>query len=138
MELSMMTFMLEFPVLFFDPGTQEEKARKIESFIRLTSETGYRSIDLIWQTIRLVGREEIKRMLEENGLKLSCVICMDVAGDIDGADGLVDACEYLNCRKIMLVPGAPIEDKRALFALMVKNYSKIVDLASQKGIVCVC
>ena len=138
MELSMMTFMLEFPVLFFDPGTQEEKARKIESFIRLTSETGYRNIDLIWQTIRLVGREEIKRMLEENGLKLSCVICMDVAGDIDGADGLVDACEYLNCRKIMLVPGAPIEDKRALFALMVKNYSKIADLASQKGIVCVC
>ena len=47
MELSMMTFMLEFPVLFFDPGTQEEKARKIESFIRLTSETGYRNIDLI-------------------------------------------------------------------------------------------
>ena len=61
MELSMMTFMLEFPVLFFDPGTQEEKARKIESFIRLTSETGYRNIDLIWQTIRLVGREEKKK-----------------------------------------------------------------------------
>ena len=41
MELSMMTFMLEFPVLFFKPGTKEEKAKEIETFIELTAETGY-------------------------------------------------------------------------------------------------
>ena len=29
MELSMMTFMLEFPVLFFEQGTREEKVKKI-------------------------------------------------------------------------------------------------------------
>ena len=68
MELSMMTFMLEFPVLFFKPGTKKEKAKEIESFIELTAETGYKNIDLIWQTVRLVGKEEIKRMLEKNGL----------------------------------------------------------------------
>lgn len=31
MELSMMTFMLEFPVLYFNQGTREEKAQEIES-----------------------------------------------------------------------------------------------------------
>ena len=138
MKLSMMTFMLEFPLLYFKPGTQEEKAKEVESFIDLTAKTGYEYIDLIWQTIQLVGKEEIKRMLEKNGLKLSCIICMDVAGNIDGADGIVDACEYLDCSKIMLVPGAPTEDRKELFDLMVKNYSKIVDLAAEKGIVCVC
>ena len=138
MELSMMTFMLEFPVLFFQPGTQKEKAKEIESFIKLTAETGYKNIDLIWQTVKLVGKEEIKRMLEESGLNLSCVICMDVAGNIEGADGIVEACEYLGCKKIMLVPGSPAEDKKELFDLIVKNYSKIVNLASQKGIICVC
>ena len=97
MELSMMTFMLEFPVLYFNQGTREEKAQEIESFIKLTAKTGYRNIDLIWQTIKLVGTEEIRRMLEENGLRLSCVICMDTAGDIEVADGIVEACEYLNC-----------------------------------------
>ena len=124
MELSMMTFMLEFPVLFFKPGTKEEKAKEIESFIELTAETGYKNIDLIWQTVRLVGKEEIKRMLEKNGLRLSCVICMDTAGDIEGADGIVEACEYLNCGKIMLVPGLPTENRKELFDLMVRNYSK--------------
>ena len=138
MELSMMTFMLEFPVLFFKPGTEEEKAKEIESFIELTAETGYKKIDLIWQTIKLVGREEIKRMLEENGLELSCVICMDVAGDIEGTKGLVEACEFLGCKKIMLVPGSPTEDRKELFDLMVRNYTKIVDLAAEKGIICVC
>ena len=58
-----MTFMLEFPVLYFKQGTQEEKAREIETFIQLTAKTGYKNIDLIWQTIKLVGKEEIKRML---------------------------------------------------------------------------
>lgn len=134
----MMTFMLEFPVIFFHPGTKDEKTREVESFIKLTTKTGYKNIDLIWQTIQLVGKEEIKRMLEENGLKLSCIICMDVAGNIAGADGIVDACEYLNCKKIMLVPGAPTEDRQKLFDLMVENYSKIVNLASQKDIICVC
>ena len=138
MELSMMTFMREFPVLYFKPGTKEEKVKEIESFIELTAKTGYRYIDLIWQTVQLAGKEEIKRILTENGLKLSCVICMDAAGDIEGADGIVDACEYLNCKKIMLVPGQPTEDKEELFNLMVKNYSKIVNLAAQKGIICVC
>ena len=137
MKLSMMTFMLEFPVLFFKPGTQEEKVKEIESFIKLTAKTGYEYIDLIWQTIKLVGKDEIKRMLEENGLKLSCIICMDVAGNSEGADGLVDACEELGCKKIMLVPGLPTEDKKELFGLMVRNYSKIVNLAAEKGIVCV-
>ena len=138
MELSMMTFMLEFPILFFKQETQQEKAKEIESLIKLTAETGYRNIDLIWQTVKLVGKEDIKRMLDENGLKLSCVICMDVAGDPEGADGIVDACEYLGCKKIMLVPGSPTKDRKELFALMVRNYSKIVGLASQKGILCVC
>ena len=138
MELSMMTFMLEFPVLFFKPGTKEEKAKEIESFIELTAETGYKNIDLIWQSVRLVGKEEIKRMLEKNGLRLSCVICMDTAGDIEGADGIVEACEYLNCGKIMLVPGLPTENRKELFDLMVRNYSKIVNLAAPKGIICVC
>lgn len=138
MELSMMTFMLEYPVLFFQQNPQEEKAKEIESIIKITAETGYRKIDLLWQTIQLVGIEEIKRMLEENGLALSCIICMDVAGNIDGTNGLVDACEYLNCRKIMLVPGAPTDDKKKLFDLMVQNYTRIVDLAARKNIVCVC
>jgi len=133
-----MTFMLEYPVLFFKHDAQEEKAKEIESFIKITAETGYRKIDLLWQTIQLVGIEEIKRMLEENGLALSCIICMDVAVNFDGTNGLVDACEYLNCRKIMLVPGAPTDDKKKLFDLMVKNYTRIVDLASRKNIVCVC
>ena len=138
MKLSMMTFMLEFPVLYFKQGTQEEKAREIETFIQLTAKTGYKNIDLIWQTIKLVGKEEIKRMLQENDLNLSCVICMDVAGDPEGAEGIVEACEYLNCGKIMLVPGLPTEDRKELFALMVRNYTKIVNLASRKGIICVC
>ena len=138
MELSLMTFMLEFPILYFKQGTQKEKAKEIESFIELTAKTGYKNIDLIWQTIQLVGKEEIKRILEKTGLKLSCIICMDVAGNIEGADGIVDACEYLNCRKIMLVPGLPFKDKKKLFDLMVKNYTKIVNLAGQKGIICVC
>ena len=138
MELSMMTFMLEFPLLFFHQGTREEKAKEVESFIDLTAKTGYKNIDLIWQTVKLVGTEEIKRMLDKNALKLSCVICMDVAGDIEGADGIVEACEYLNCRKIMLVPGVPTEDRKELFDLMVRNYTKIVNLAAQKGIICVC
>jgi sugar phosphate isomerase/epimerase len=130
--------MLEFPVLFFKPGTQAEKAKEIESFIELTAKTGYKNIDLIWQTIQLVGTEEIGRMLENNGLKLSCIICMDVAGNIEGTEGLVEACEYLKCKKIMLVPGLPTEDKKELFDLMVRNYTKIVNLAAQKGIICVC
>ena len=138
MELSMMTFMLEFPVLYFKQGTREEKAKEIESFIKLTAKTGYRKIDLIWQTIKLVGAEDIRRMLEENGLQLSCVICMDAAGDFEGTDGIVETCEYLNCRKIMLVPGLPTEDRKELFDLIVQNYSKIVSLASRKGIICVC
>lgn len=138
MELSMMTFMLEFPVLFFKQGTREEKAKEIEAIIELTAETGYKNIDLIWQTIQLVGIDEIKRMLEENGLNLSCIICMDVAGNIEGTDGMVEACEYLKCRKIMLVPGTPTDDKKKLFDLMVRNYKKIVDLAARKNIVCVC
>ena len=138
MELSMMTFMLEFPLLFFHQGTREEKAKEVESFIDLTAKTGYKNIDLIWQTVKLVGTEEIKRMLDKNALKLSCVICMDVAGDIEGADGIVEACEYLNCRKIMLVPGVATEDRKELFDLMVRNYTKIVNLAAQKGIICVC
>ena len=49
-----------------------------------------------------------------------------------------DTMEYLNCRKIMLVPGLPTEDREELFKLIVQNYSKIVSLASQKGITCVC
>ena len=138
MKLSMMTFMLEFPVLFFKQGTREEKAKEIEYFIELTAKTGYRYIDLIWQTVRLVGKEEIKRILDKNGLELSCVICMDTAGNYEGTAGIVDACEYLNCRKIMLVPGSPTEDKKELFDLMVQNYSKIVNLAAPRGITCVC
>ena len=138
MELSMMTFMLEYPVLFFKQDTQAEKAKEIESCIKITAETGYRNIDLLWQTIQLVGAEEIKRMLEENGLKLSCIICMDAAGNIEGTDGLVETCEYLGCKKIMLVPGSPPSDKKKLFDLMVKNYTKIVDQAAQKDIICVC
>jgi sugar phosphate isomerase/epimerase len=63
---------------------------------------------------------------------------MDVAGNIEGADGIVDACEYLGCKKIMLVPGAPTDDKKELFDIMVRNYSKIVNLAAEKGIICVC
>ena len=138
MELSMMTFMLEYPVLYFKQETQEAKAKEIESFIKITAETGYKNIDLLWQSIQLVGIEEIKRMLEENGLHLSCIICMGLAEDIHVADGLVDACEYLKCKKIMLVPGAPTSDKKELFDLMVRNYSKITELASGKNIVCVC
>ena len=138
MELSMMTFMLEFPVLFFEQGTREEKVKKIESFIELTAKTGYKNIDLIWQTIQFVGIEKIKCALEENGLKLSCIICMDVAGNSEGTDGIVEACEYLDCRKIMLVPGTPAGNKKEFFDLMVKNYSKIVHLAAQRGIICVC
>ena len=138
MELSMMTFMLEFPVIFYKQETQAEKVKEIESFIELTAKTGYKNIDLLWQTIQLVGKENIKRSLEENGLKLSCIICMDVAGNIEGADGIVDTCEYLNCKKIMLVQGLPMENKKELFDLMVRNYAKIVNLAAEKGIICVC
>ncbi len=83
MELSMMTFMLEFPVLYFKPGTQAEKAKEI---------------------------------------KLSCVVCMDAAGNIDSAEDLVDTCEYLGCRKIMLVPGVPTEDrKERVYDMFVKR-----------------
>ena len=80
MELSMMTFMLEFPILYFKSGTQEEKAKEIEYLIELTAKTGYKKIDLLWQSIQLVGKDEIKQMLEANNLSLSCrksVACCD-------------------------------------------------------------
>ena len=137
MELSMMTFMLEFPVVFFKPGTKEEKLKEIESFVELTAKTGYKKIDMIWQTIQLAGKEEIKRMLDANGLQLNCIIYMNVAGDDSSTPDVVDACEFFGCKKIMLVPGTPTEDREELFNLMVTNYTKAVNLAAEKGIVCV-
>ena len=137
MELSMMTFMLEFPVLFFEDSSKEEKVKKIETFVELTARTGYKKIDMILQTIQFVGKEEIKRMLDANGLTLNCIIYMGIAENDAATPEVVEIVEYFGCRKIMLVPGQTTENRREAFDRMVEVYTKVVNLAAEKGIVCV-
>lgn len=137
MQLSMMTFMLEFPVLFFMESSIEEKKNAIENFIELTAKTGFKKIDLIWQTIKLVGKDDIKKMLDTNGLTLNCIIYMGIAENDEDTPSVVETAEFFGCKKIMLVPGAAGEDRSEAFHRMVEVYTKIVNLASEKGIVCV-
>lgn len=136
MELSMMTFMLEFPVLFFKEDSKENKVKEIEKFIELTSKTGYKKIDMIFQTIQLAGKEEIKRMLDTNGLTLNCIIYMGIAENDEKTPEVVEIAEYFDCKKIMLVPGQLNETRSKSFDRMVEVYTRIVNLAAEKGMVC--
>lgn len=137
MELSMMTFMLEFPVLFFKEESKEEKVKEIESFVELTASTGYKKIDLLWQTIQLVGKEETKRMLNANGLTLNGLIYMGIAENDESTPEVIETAKYFGCKKIMLVPGEVDEDRNKSFHRMVLVYKKAVDLAKENGMVCV-
>lgn len=137
MELSMMTFMLEFPVLFIKEGSKEKKVKEIETFVELTAKTGYKKIDMILQTIQLAGKEEIKRMLNTNGLTLNCIIYMGIAENDESTPEVVEIAEYFGCKKIMLVPGQTDEKRSKSFDRMVEVYTKVVNLAAEKGMVCV-
>ncbi len=137
MELSMMTFMLEFPVLYFKQDSKEEKVKEIESVIELTAKTGFKKIDLIFQTIQLVGKDNIKKILEKNGLTLNCIIYMGIAENDEATPKVVETAQDLGCKKIMLVPGDAGEDREKAFNRMVEVYSRIVNLAVPKGMVCV-
>lgn len=137
MDLSLMTFMLEFPVLFFKEGSSVEKVKEIQSYIDLTARTGFRKIDLILQTIQLVGKENIKKILKKNKLTLNCIIYMGIAENDEAIPEAVQTAEYLECRKIMLVPGHVDEERNKAFERMVQVYTKIVNLAAEKGIICV-
>lgn len=137
MELSMMTFMLEFPVLFFKEDSKENKVKEIKTFVELTAKTGYKKIDMILQSIQLAGKEEIKKMLDTNGLTLNCIIYMGIAENDENTPEVVEIAEYFGCKKIMLVPGRIDENRSKAFDRMVEVYTKAVHLASEKGIVCV-
>lgn len=137
MDLSMMTFMLEFPVLFFKNESDEEKVQEIQSFIELTAGAGFKKIDLIFQTIQFVGKEKIKQLLEKNRLTLNCIIYMGIAENDEASPEVVGLAEYFGCRKVMLVPGQVDEDRQKAFERMVQAYMRMVSLAAPKGIVCV-
>jgi len=137
MELSMMTFMLEFPVLFFKQDSKEAKAEEIKGFIELTAKTGFKKIDLLWQTIQLVGKDEVKEILDANGLSLNCIIYMGIAENDDSTPEVIDVAEFFGCKKVMLVPGSVDPDRAKAFSRMVEVYTRIVKLADEKGIVCV-
>lgn len=137
MDLSMMTFMLEFPVLYFKQDSKEEKVKEIQSFIDLTAKTGFKKIDLIFQTIQLAGKEKIRKILENSGLTLNCIIYMGIAENDDDIPEAVETAQYFGCKKIMLVPGQTTDDRTEAFERMVRVYTEIVNLAAPKGIVCV-
>jgi len=137
MKLSLMTFMVEVP-LIFEGKEGDDFAAAIDAILSAAANAGYEMVDLVHVTILKLGVEKMKELLDKNHLKLNCVLYLGVLEDMSLIPFILDTSNELNFRKLMLVPGRIHEgNKEELGLILCEAFREIVGQANSYGITCV-
>ncbi|MDO4622717.1 MAG: TIM barrel protein [Eubacteriales bacterium] len=97
----------------------------------------FNKYNAMYPTIEMVGKERIRKVLDENQLRLNCIICMETMNYPEEAAEAVQAAVDLSCEKIMLVPGRKEGSREELAQAMIESFTAYVKEADKYGITCV-
>ncbi|MBQ9031155.1 MAG: sugar phosphate isomerase/epimerase [Parasporobacterium sp.] len=145
MQLSLMTFMYELPLLMSGPWNEEKNAA-MELILEIAAGEGFPGVDLTYSTVCAMGVERVQALLRKYRLRLTSLICFDHLADParEEAEALapyldsIRVSKLLSCDHLMLVPGHvdPAVDPGLIRETIIRRSRVLVDQAAAENIQC--
>ena len=145
MQLSLMTFMYEMPLLK-SGSWSEQKSTSMEQILAIAAEEGFDGVDLTCQTILAMGTARVQELLTRYHLRLCSLICMEHLADpaIPDEEALAPYLDAIGlskgfgCEHVMLVPGHVDRDTdpAQIREALIRRSRILVKQAAEEHILC--
>lgn len=135
MKLSLMTFIMEYPLLYFEKD-EERRRQNYEEILQGASEAGFQYIDISHPMILAIGADNMEQLLEKYHLQINCLTYLNVLESEEQLPVVMELAQRFDCKKMMLVPGIAEGEKDTIYQKMVNAFRKIVKEAEKYGITC--
>ncbi len=135
MKLSLMTFIMEYPLLYFEKD-EERRRQNYEEILQGASEAGFQYIDISHPMILAIGADNMEQLLEKYHLQINCLTYLNVLESEEQLPVVMELAQRFACKKMMLVPGVAEGEKDAIYQRMVSAFRNIVKEVEKYGITC--